>query len=137
MNDTGERLAIHELYGRYCAAIDGDDRDELAGCFTPDGVWESNVYGRQEGRAEIATIVDRMAALGDARPLHQSTSVVVADLDTESGRASSTGRWLVQYPGQEGVLVGRYDDEVERGPDGVWRFGVRRLIHPPGTVRRS
>jgi len=137
VHDITERLAIHELYGRYCIAVDGDDRDELAGCFTPDGVWESNVYGRQEGRDQIATIVDRMSALGDGRPMHQSTSVVVTHLDTNAGRAMSTGRWLVQYPGQEGVLVGRYDDEVVRCSDGVWRFEIRRLIHPPGTERRT
>jgi hypothetical protein len=135
-SETADRLGIHELYGRYCLAIDSDDRDALAECFSPDAVWESNLYGSQKGRAEIATIVDRMVALGDGRPLHQATSVVVTRLDHAAGRGAATGRWLVQYPGEHGVIVGRYDDEVVRGDDGVWRFRRRRLIHLPGTIRR-
>src|ERR1700750_1486422 len=58
-----ERLArleaiedIKALKARYCALCDADyEPDGLAALFLPDAVWESETFGRYEGREAIRT----------------------------------------------------------------------------------
>jgi hypothetical protein len=41
MSEHEDLEEVRELYNRYALSVDEDRADELAGCFTPDGVFES------------------------------------------------------------------------------------------------
>jgi uncharacterized protein (TIGR02246 family) len=117
--------AIRALIGRYVAAADGDDPDAFAALFTPDGVLEiagsALVAGSHNGRAAIR---ERMGAGRDTRKgpgfRHHVSSVRV---DADAGRSAA---YFTAMTRDGADHWGRYEDRLERGPDG-WAFAHRRV----------
>lgn len=114
----------------YCHAMDYGQPDAWAACFTEDGVYRA-IFPNGDTR-EIAGR-DALAAYARAHegppkryPKHMSWAPV---LEIDGDRATGTGMFMVVNRGPSGPVVevfGRYDDELRRGTDGVWRFVSRR-----------
>lgn len=129
VTELADRLAIHELVGRYGYLYDERRLDEwLADLFTPDAVCTRRVgaepvtvsSGRDEIRATLAPFYERNAASG-ARRRHMPGSVWIDHLDAERAHAHaymlivSTSRGGTTRP----AAAGHYDfDLVKR--DGRW-----------------
>jgi hypothetical protein len=68
--------------------------------------------------------------------VHTVSTILITSLDSGAGLATSIGTWIAGYPIGGDCRLGRYDDEMRREPDGVWRFTVRRLnnVSAPRTT---
>jgi ketosteroid isomerase-like protein len=127
--------SVVSLLSRYCHAMDGDDGEAVLDCFTEEGVFayflpdaDEPVF-RLQGRAAIA---EWFAGHRARTPLGTQTHVTVnpaVDLDGDIGEATSTFLSLRAHEGGIAVAsTGRYEDRVQRGPDGRWRFVERVTI---------
>jgi 3-isopropylmalate/(R)-2-methylmalate dehydratase small subunit len=125
-----DRLAIQELYARYCHAIDGGEADVWASLFTDDGVVIAGV--RLNGRDELRDYaIRRIAATKEAGIVvqHWNSNLVVTAAD---GRVTGSCYLMrvERQPGAKDVEVGRlgrYSDVlVKVGED--WRFAQRELL---------
>jgi hypothetical protein len=150
-------LAIRALLATMLDSVARGDADAWGSCWTDDGVWVIPGFGELVGAEATA----RFAELRGGYDLCiQALLSGSAEVDGDVG----TGRWYFrelqrtrttpdpepgaerdEEPGGEGAgaeLIGCYDDEYRRTPDG-WRFARRRfwiLYRGPvslgGTVRR-
>ena len=48
-----DREQIRELYARYAITIDNSRFEDWVDCFTPDGIFESPIYGQFAGHAKL------------------------------------------------------------------------------------
>jgi ketosteroid isomerase-like protein len=123
-----DRLLVAERIARYGWAYDERDRDALAECFTPDGVWEGLLLGRDrvgpvEGREAIADFLAGFWAEQSDQRRHIFTNLVVDALAAGDAGAHT---YLLLTAAGEGVMspvtTGPYRFELVREPDGVWRI---------------
>jgi ketosteroid isomerase-like protein len=125
-----ERDVIRTLH-RYGHALDAGDEDAWVDLFTEHGTFSASgrdpghttfsIRGREELRAFVA---------GHSRPPHGHHQHHVAEplvtLDGDTATCRST-MFVVMDHEQRPVLrvFGRYEDRLERGDDGAWRFTAR------------
>jgi uncharacterized protein (TIGR02246 family) len=123
-----DRLLVAERIARYGWSYDERDREALAECFTPDGVWEGLIMGRDpvgpaEGREAIADfLVAFWEQQGDQRR-HVFTNLVVDEL---APAHATVHAYIVLTAASGGVMTpvstGPYRFELAREADGVWRI---------------
>ena len=122
-----DREAIRELYARYAHTIDNARYGEWLDCFTEDGVFESQRFGRHSGVQGLRrfTAIYR-ESLGGAQVRHVITNVSF-QVDGERG---SGGCYLVYYHCKDGKVqqtaVGYYRDKLRKA-GGKWRFESRQV----------
>lgn len=135
-----DRRAIEDLLIRYCTLVDRSDVDALVEqVFAHDAVDDHGLgtwHGREGLHAGFTWVLSRFAGT-----VHQITNL---DVRLEGERATSrcyvTGwHWLPRDgaqrrpagPAADFVVVGAYDDRLERRPEG-WRIVHRtfRLVGP-------
>jgi uncharacterized protein (TIGR02246 family) len=121
--ETGDVVAIHQLYAGFCNTLDDGEADAFAECFTADasfGGVGTPVRGRDALRKFAVEMVGKNIR-------HVATGVYVeGDGDEAVGRA-----YLVAYRGTRPaklLATGRYRDRIRR-VDGSWRF-VERVFTP-------
>lgn len=127
-----DRLAIHDLFVRYAAALDDGDVETVAACFTADAVLESPAIGSIRGMEAIRGFAGRFAA---ARARGTQFRHLIANLgsriDPGEDRAQATAYLLVlitKEGSHRSLPPGRYDcDLVKKG--GEWRFSRRTVFH--------
>jgi 3-phenylpropionate/cinnamic acid dioxygenase small subunit len=128
-NGTSEdREQIRDLYTRYAITLDSGRYDEWIDCFTDDGMFESQRFGRHVGREGLckfaATYRD---SLGGAQVRHVITTV---HFQIDGDRAAG-GCYLTYFHSKNGktdlAAVGRYEDKL-RKVGGHWRFESRRVF---------
>ncbi|HEY3941543.1 MAG TPA: nuclear transport factor 2 family protein [Acidimicrobiales bacterium] len=122
--DSGELVAIHQLYASYSFASDHGDGDAYAACFTPDGSFDMpgrHLQGADELLASTGAGRDPGAPVGIRHIL--SNIVVDGEGDKATGRAYVT---LVGTAPTGIVMTGEYEDQLQR-LDGQWRFSARRF----------
>ncbi len=120
-----DQLAIHDLYARYCHALDDGDGDGVAACFTADGTLDAKlgdpVVGTEALTAFVAGVVQFVPGIR-----HQATNVMV----TGEGDAATGRAYLYAYRaganGHEVIITGRYRDTL-RKDGGTWRFVLRTM----------
>ena len=135
------REGIRDLLGRYTWAGDTGRTEEVAECFTADGVLDLGDHGgvldgRSAIAAELEAVVTRAAAAAAApSPVNHhvsSISITMSDPTTATVRsyfAVHTDAGLDHW--------GRYRDEVVMDPiDGHWRF-ARRTVRVTGAAPGS
>ncbi|HYC80551.1 MAG TPA: nuclear transport factor 2 family protein [Solirubrobacterales bacterium] len=138
-NEAADRREIDDLLIRYCTLVDRKDVDTLVSqVFAEDavdnhglGIWS----GREGLHQGFTWVLSRFAGT-----VHQITNVDVRlEVDRASSRAYVTGwHWLPRAgekrrpagPAADFVVVGSYDDELERRPAG-WRI-VHRTFRQVG-----
>src|SRR5438552_13289635 len=127
-----DRLAIHDLFTRYCCALDNGEVETVVDCFTADATLESPAIGGISGRDAIRSFAGRFAALRAAGTQfrHFVTNIAVA-FNASGGRARATAYLLVAISknGSHRMLPpGRYEcDLVKQGA--AWRFSRRVVLH--------
>jgi hypothetical protein len=121
---------LKSLYAlRFDEALNGGQAfppDALLDLFTPDALWESEPFGRFEGRDEIRGLLERYAQ----RVSFCLHFIVGHVIDVGDDRGSASGTWITWQPmtldGRAMVLAGHYHDDFERDAN-AWRVKALRL----------
>jgi len=134
MIDPRDRQEIRDLTCRYNDSFDNADGPAWVGTFTEDGVFESRVGGRVEGRAALLEWFAN-------RPHHTIHATTDALVEGDGDIATQVCTVMVFERHENGALlrsVGKYSDRLRRTAEG-WRFSYRspvtmRLTPPPAEV---
>jgi uncharacterized protein (TIGR02246 family) len=124
-----DRAAIHDLFTRYCCALDNGDIETVVDCFTKDAVLKSPVVDLQ-GHADIRAFAGRFAAQREAGTQfrHVVSNIAVA-IDDDRAAATAYLLVLISKDGQHRTLPpGRYECELVK-ESGTWRFSRRLVFH--------
>lgn len=115
-----DRLAIHELMGRFGHVMDGRDWDGLSEVFTDDAVYDISSVGLDA----LKGLAAMRAFFADAQhPLaHHVTNVVVREAGDGTARVTSK---VLGILAAGHVSTGLYEDLVVETPRG-WRIRHRR-----------
>jgi len=134
-----DRAEIADLMARYLFAMDYNDYDTYAECFTEDGVLDyagGTTVGREAIRAEAKVFKDNVARLfvdWQGNPAKLRHLVQHKAIRVEGDRAWNTGLWWeMTNGGPEGALAtpsfGTYEDELVR-VGGRWLFKRRKVYN--------
>src|SRR5215469_12846768 len=131
MNESNleDRAAIHDLFTRYCCALDNGEVEIVVACFTADAVLKSpmiDIAGHDEIRSFAGRFAAQRAAGTQFR--HMVTNIAVS---IHGDRASATAYLLVLISegGNHRTLPpGRYECELVK-TRGQWRFSRRTVLH--------
>ncbi|HWB48185.1 MAG TPA: nuclear transport factor 2 family protein [Stellaceae bacterium] len=127
--DLEDRAAIHDLFTRYCCALDNGEVETVVGCFTAGAVLKSPMVDLN-GHAEIRAFAGRFAAQRQAGTQfrHMVTNIAVS---IDGDRATATAYLLVLISrdgGHRTLPPGRYECALLK-EDGAWRFSRRTVFH--------
>ncbi|MGA8400130.1 MAG: nuclear transport factor 2 family protein [Stellaceae bacterium] len=127
--DLADRAAIHDLFTRYCCALDDGEVETVVDCFTADAVLKSpviDIAGHDDIRAFAGRFAAQRAAGTQFR--HMVTNIAVA-LDGDRATATAYLLVLVSQGGSHRTLPpGRYECELLKA-GGRWRFSRRTVTH--------
>jgi 3-phenylpropionate/cinnamic acid dioxygenase small subunit len=122
-----EKEEIRDLITRYCLYIDAGRYDDWVNCFTDDGVFDSPILGRWQGKTALKQFTEKYRAwTGAAQPRHCVMNVL---LQVEGNRATSECYLLMTHATEgktELVISGRYEDRIEK-VNGKWLFKERKV----------
>lgn len=120
---VADRLALHELYSRYCFGLDYHDDAAMLDCFTEDGVFALSDRGDFAGHDGIQKILDASA---DTRNRHHIMNILV---DTLDGDRAEVRAYFILIHHSDGQVIswGHYRDDAVRCDDGVWRWTRKRV----------
>ncbi len=123
---SDDRIAIAELFGRYCHSVDHGDTAGWLDLFTPDGTFEVAGAMRLEGHEQVGAMPSVVAEHGGGKWRHQITNIVVDEGD-DADTALVTAYGLVTDWGNEGrpMTFSDYAITLNR-TGGVWR--IRSLL---------
>jgi hypothetical protein len=134
-----DRAAIEDLMARYLFAMDWNDFDTYADCFTEDGELDyamGTTRGRENIRAEARRFKENVGKLyvdHEGKPAKLRHVVSHKAIRIEGDRAWNTGFWFeMANDGPEGALkmgtFGHYEDELVR-VEGAWKFRRRKIYN--------
>ncbi|HVC52507.1 MAG TPA: nuclear transport factor 2 family protein [Stellaceae bacterium] len=129
MPDIADRAAIHDLFTRYCCALDSGEVETVVGCFAADAVLKSpiiDIRGHEAIRAFAGRFAAQRAAGTQFR--HMVTNIATT-IDGDRARATAYLLVLITAKGGHHTLPpGRYDCDLVREAGG-WRFSRRTVYH--------
>jgi uncharacterized protein (TIGR02246 family) len=129
VNETEDRLAIHDFFTRYCCALDNGEVETVVDCFTRDAVLKSpmiDIAGHDAIRAFARRFAAQRAAGAQFRHMVTNIAATIGD-----DRATATAYLLVliSKDGSHRTLPpGRYECDLVK-EDGAWRFSRRTVFH--------
>lgn len=130
MNDEDK---IRNLIHQYGKAYDDRDADTMGECFTEDGEFRWSIKDGPSGGPFIgpADIAGSMRAVLDSQAdtrRHVMTNLIFGG----DGKTRTAVSYLTLFAHQDGMLkpmtTGVYEDVLERGDDGSWKFLSRQLV---------
>jgi uncharacterized protein (TIGR02246 family) len=124
-----DRAAIHDLFTRYCCALDNGEVETVVDCFTQDAVLKSPMIDL-EGTEAIRVFAGRFAVMRAAGTQfrHLVTNIAV-DIDGDRARATAYLLVLISKDGGHRTLPpGRYECDLVKKA-GAWRFSRRLVLH--------
>jgi uncharacterized protein (TIGR02246 family) len=124
-----DRTAIHDLFTRYCCALDNGEVEIVVACFTADAALKSPVIDLK-GHDEIRAFAARFAAqrASGTQFRHLVTNIAVA-IDGDRATATAYLLVLISQNGNHRTLPpGRYECDLIKA-DGTWRFSRRTVFH--------
>jgi len=125
-----DRIAIQQLYARYCVCMDTGDMKGWAHCFTVDG--EFATYTVHKGRDNIEAYGADVMARRQTNPWtngqHWNNNLIV---EGDGGKAQAMCYLMVigkmKDSGEMKIVIqGWYGDELAK-EDGQWKFKARRV----------
>ena len=125
-----DRAAIHDLFTRYCCALDNGEIETVVDCFTIDAILKSpviDISGHDEIRAFAGRFAAQRAAGTQFRHMVSNIAVTIA-----GNRAAATAYLLVliSKDGHHHSLPpGRYACDLIKSDSGQWRFSRRTVFH--------
>src|SRR5215475_11829549 len=140
MNESNleDRAAIHELFTRYCCALDNGEIEAVVDCFTVDAILKSPVIDIS-GRDEIRAFAGRFAAQRTAGTQfrHMVSNIAV----TITGNRAAASAYLLVLISKDGnhrsLPPGRYACELIKEGSGQWRFSRRTVFRDHARRDRS
>lgn len=124
--ETGDQLAIQQLYARYNHAIDSGNGPAWAACFTPDGTFAS-ATGTFSGTEQLSSFATAFASRLKGR--HWTNNLVIEA--AEGGASGTCYLMLLRLGNQEnptGILTtGIYKDKLIHD-GGDWKFTSREVV---------
>ena len=124
-----DQAAIHDLFTRYCCALDNGAVETVVDCFTTDAILKSPVIDLA-GHEAIRAFAGRFAAQRAAgvQFRHMVTNIGVA-LDGDRATATAYLLVLISQDGRHRTLPpGRYECALTKAV-GEWRFSRRTVFH--------
>jgi uncharacterized protein (TIGR02246 family) len=124
-----DKVAIADLFTRYCCALDNGEVETVVECFTADAVLKSPMIDLR-GHAAIREFVGRFATqrASGAQFRHMVTNVA-ATIDGDRAHATAYLLVLISQNGAHRTLPpGRYECDLVK-QDGEWRFTRRLVLH--------
>ena len=139
MSYADDRAAIEDLMARYLFAMDWNDFDTYAECFTEDGVLDYAMgfaEGRETIRAEAKRFKENIGTLyvdSEGNPAKLRHVVSHKAIRVEGDLAWNTGFWFeMANDGPEGApklgSFGHYEDDLVR-VGGEWKFKRRKIYN--------
>jgi uncharacterized protein (TIGR02246 family) len=132
MSDSylADRAAIHDLFTRYCCALDNGEIETVVDCFTADAILKSPVIdigGRDEIRAFAERFAAQRAAGTQFRHMVCNIAVMIA------GNRATASAYLLVFISKDGshrsLPPGRYACELIKEDGAQWRFSRRIVLH--------
>jgi uncharacterized protein (TIGR02246 family) len=124
-----DRAAIHDLFTRYCCALDNGEVETVVACFTPDAVLKSpmiDLAGHDAIRAFAGRFAAQRAAGTQFR--HMVTNIAVT-IDGNQATATAYLLVMISKDGAHRTLPpGRYECELVK-ENSAWRFTRRTVFH--------
>jgi uncharacterized protein (TIGR02246 family) len=125
-----DRAAIHDLFTRYCCALDNGEIDSVVDCFTADAILKSpviDISGHDEIRAFAGRFAAQRAAGTQFRHMVSNIAVTIA------GNRAAASAYLLVLISKDGdhhsLPPGRYACELIKDDSGQWRFLRRTVFH--------
>ena len=129
MSDLEDRVAIADLFTRYCCALDSGEIDTVVDCFTAEAVLKSpmiDIRGHGAIRAFAGRFASQRAAGTQFRHL---VTNIAATINGDRARATAYLLVLVSAHGGHRTLPpGRYECDLVKQAGG-WRFARRVVFH--------
>jgi uncharacterized protein (TIGR02246 family) len=124
-----DRAAIHDLFTRYCSALDNGEVATVVACFTEDAILKSPVIDLK-GHAEIRAFARRFATQRTAgTQFRHMVTNIAATIDGDRAAATAYLLVLISKDGSHRTLPpGRYECDLVK-QDGHWRFSRRTVFH--------
>jgi len=123
-----EKEEIRDLITRYCLFIDSGRYAEWVDCFTEDGVFDSPILGRWQGKTALWQFTEKYRDwTGEAQPRHCVMNVLIA---VHGNHATSECYLLMTHAAAgktELIISGRYEDQIEK-VTGRWLFKERKVL---------
>ena len=134
-----DHLAILNRYAAYTYAVDCADEEAYLDCFTQDAIVDLASFKVAWARAgdALRQFADEKGLVRGAENLRKSVGVVnfhhitanVFVRSIEGNRAQGSAYFVVFSPDEGKVEhYGRYEDELIKCSDGVWRFKTRQDV---------
>ena len=122
-----DKEELRDLVTRYCLYIDSGRYEDWVGTFTDDGVFDSPILGRWEGKEKLRQFTEKYRSwTGAHQPRHCVMNVL---LQVEGTHATGECYLLMTHAGTkdvELVVSGRYEDTMEK-VNGKWLFKERKV----------
>jgi len=120
---------IRNLIARIAHLADTGDARQYGRCFSPDARWDMP-GGQRRGRADIIAGSNERRATGEIGP-GSATRHMVGTISVDIRGNTAIARSYFQFFAQTTTtprlqMVGQYDDEFVRSPDG-WLLDHRRI----------
>jgi uncharacterized protein (TIGR02246 family) len=124
-----DRAAIHDLFTRYCCALDNGEIETVVDCFNADAALKSPVIDIK-GHDEIRAFAGRFAAQRAAgTQFRHMVSNIAVDIDGARATATAYLLVLISQGGSHRTLPpGRYECDLVK-EHGVWCFARRTVFH--------
>ena len=129
MSQFEDRAAIHDLFTRYCCALDNGEVATVVACFTADAALKSPMIDLA-GHDDIRAFAGRFAAQRAAGvQFRHMVSNIAVTVDGDRATATAYLLVLISQNGRHRTLPpGRYEcDHVRQG--GEWLFSRRTVFH--------
>ena len=129
IGSLADRLAIADLFTRYCCALDSGEIETVVDCFTADAVLKSPVIDIG-GTDAIRAFAGRFAAQrASGTQFRHMVTNIAATIDGDRARATAYLLVLISKDRNHRTLPpGRYECDLVR-QDGAWRFSRRTVFH--------
>ena len=122
-----EKDELRDLVTRYCLYIDSGRYDDWVATFTEDGVFDSPILGRWQGKASLKQFTEKYRTwTGNHQPRHCIMNVLI---NVEGTHATGECYLLMTHASEgktELVISGRYEDRMEK-VNGKWLFKERKV----------